>query len=135
MTAVMRPLSRQDIVGAEIRPVHEVPGLPGQSSAQSISSSRACATDALTVSSITDFASDTHGDQQSRVWGITPCGVLTDSLRSEWAEPARLWNRTAIASMASATGCRTAERFGFRQVLQRDTHCARREMQWSGGSR
>ncbi|RRE79397.1 hypothetical protein EAO19_31285 [Klebsiella pneumoniae] len=60
----------------------------------------------------------------NRAYEITPCSVLTDSLRSEWAEPACL---AKIGRSDRIHGLRdrlqNSGQFGFRQVLQRDTLC------------
>ncbi|TSH67733.1 Tn3 family transposase [Acinetobacter sp. RF15A] len=65
-----------------------------------------------------------HMGISNRAYEITPCSVLTDSLRSEWAEPARL---AKIGRSDRIHGLRdrlqNSGQFGFRQVLQRDTLC------------
>src|SRR5699024_2207745 len=78
---------RQDIVGAEIR-VHEVPdfGAVLGPKHQLIESLRDGRTDGVVHHSLPVI----HMGISNRAREITPCSVLTDSLRSEWAEPARL---------------------------------------------
>lgn len=112
---------RQDIVGAEIR-VHEVPdfGAVLGPKHQLIESLRDGRTDGVVHHSLPVI----HMGISNRAYEITPCSVLTDSLRSEWAEPARL---AKIGRSDRIHGLRdrlqNSGQFGFRQVLQRDTLC------------